>query len=140
VAWKKELAELTLRKELAQRMGGVEKIQRHRDNGKLPVRERIDQLVDEGSFVEVGGLAGSGQYDEKGMLVDLTPSNLLMGRARIGGRTAVVMGDDFTVRGGANDGAVGDKMIVAEQMAHDLRLPLVRLVDGTGGGWLRQEH
>src|SRR6218665_2682757 len=102
VAWKKEIAELTLRKELAQRMGGVEKIQRHRDNGKLPVRERIDQPVDEGSFVEVGGLAGSGQYDEKGMLVDLTPSNLLMGRARIGGRTAVVMGDDFTVRGGAN--------------------------------------
>ncbi|HBO77670.1 MAG TPA: methylmalonyl-CoA carboxyltransferase, partial [Cupriavidus sp.] len=44
------------------------------------------------------------------------------------------MGDDFTVRGGANDGAVGDKLIHAEKMAHDLRLPMVRLVDGTGGG------
>ncbi len=134
MAWDKELAELAQRKELAQRMGGADKVQRHRDNGKIPVRERIALLVDEGSLVEVGGLAGSGQYDEEGRLADFTPANLVMGRARIGGRPAVVMGDDFTVRGGANDGAVGDKMIVAEQMAHDLRLPLVRLVDGTGGG------
>src|SRR5258708_36018393 len=57
-----------------------------------------------------------------------------MGRARVGGRPVVVVGDDFTVRGGANDGAVGDKLIFAEKMAHDLRLPMVRLVDGTGGG------
>jgi acetyl-CoA carboxylase carboxyltransferase component len=134
MAWDKELAELALRQELAQRMGGADKVQRHRDNGKIPVRERIALLVDEGSLVEVGGLAGSGQYDDEGRLTDFTPANLVMGRARIGGRPAVVMGDDFTVRGGANDGAVGDKMIVAEQMAHDLRLPLVRLVDGTGGG------
>ena len=134
MAWEKELDELARRTELSQRMGGPEKLKRHRDAGKLPVRERIAALVDEGSFREVGGLAGSGAYDDNGELTDFTPSNLLMGRARIEGRPAVVMGDDFTVRGGANDGAVGDKMIVAEQMAHDLRIPLVRLVDGTGGG------
>lgn len=134
MVWEKELKELAQRQELAKRMGGKEKVQRHINNGKIPVRDRIALLVDEGSFVEVGGLAGSGQYDENGQLVDFTPSNFLMGRARIAGRSIVVMGDDFTVRGGANDGAVGDKMIVAEQMAHDLRLPLVRLVDGTGGG------
>ncbi len=56
-----------------------------------------------------------------------------MGRGRIEGRPVVVGGDDFTVRGGADDGAIGNKM-VAEQMARDLRLPMVRLVDGTGGG------
>ncbi|WP_035882165.1 acyl-CoA carboxylase subunit beta [Cupriavidus metallidurans] len=134
MAWEKELAELAQRKMLAERMGGADKVQRHRDNGKIPVRERIALLVDGESFVEVGGLAGTGQYDDNGKLVDVTPSNFVMGRARIGGRPAVVMGDDFTVRGGANDGAVGDKMIVGEQLAHDLRLPLVRLVDGTGGG------
>ncbi|MFT3801655.1 MAG: carboxyl transferase domain-containing protein [Burkholderiaceae bacterium] len=134
MSWQKERDELARRTELGQRMGGEEKLKRHRDNGKLPVRERIAALVDEGSFREVGGLAGSGDYDENGELRDFTPSNLLMGRARIGGRPAVVVGDDFTVRGGANDGAVGDKMIVAEQMAYELRIPLVRLVDGTGGG------
>lgn len=132
--WQPELDELARRQQLAARMGGEEKLKRHRDNGKLPVRERIAALVDAGSFVEVGGLAGSGQYDERGQLTDFTPSNVLMGRAQVEQRPVVVVGDDFTVRGGANDGAVGDKLIVAEQMAHDLRVPLVRLVDGTGGG------
>ena len=46
----------------------------------------------------------------------------------------MVGADDFTVRGGAADGAVGNKMGWAEKAAHDLRLPMVRLVDGTGGG------
>ncbi|MET0333592.1 MAG: carboxyl transferase domain-containing protein, partial [Rhizobacter sp.] len=132
--WQAELDELARRKQLAARMGGEDKLKRHRDNGKLPVRERIAALVDEGSFIEVGGLAGSGQYDATGALTDFTPSNVLMGRAQVEQRPVVVVGDDFTVRGGANDGAVGDKLIVAEQMAHDLRLPLIRLVDGTGGG------
>ena len=132
--WQTELDELQRRQALATRMGGDDKLKRHRDNGKLPVRERITQVVDAGSFIEVGGLAGSGQYDEAGRLSDFTPSNVLMGRAQVEQRPVVVVGDDFTVRGGANDGAVGDKLIVAEQMAHDLRLPLIRLVDGTGGG------
>lgn len=134
MSWQKELDELAQRKELAARMGGDEKVQRHRDGGKLPVRERIDRLVDSGTFREVGELAGSGQYDEQGRLVDLTPSNLLIGRARVQGRPIVLAADDFTVRGGANDGAVGDKLVESEQMARDLQLPLVRLVDGTGGG------
>jgi len=134
VAWHKELDELAQRKKLAAQMGGAEKVQRHRDGGKLPVRERIERLVDVGSFHEVGGLAGSAQYDEQGRLLDLTPSNLLIGRARMQGRPIVLAADDFTVRGGANDGAVGDKLVESERMAHDLRLPLVRLVDGTGGG------
>lgn len=134
MAWQKALDELALRQQLAARMGGEDKLRRHREAGRLPVRERVTQLVDEGSFVELGGLAGSGEYDGEGRLTGFTPSNLVLGRARIAGRPAVVVGDDFTVRGGANDGAVGDKMIVAEQMAQELRLPLVRLVDGTGGG------
>jgi acetyl-CoA carboxylase carboxyltransferase component len=134
MTWQNELDELALRRTLAARMGGEEKVRRHRDAGRLPVRERIAQLVDHDSTVEVGGLAGSGEYDQDGKLIDFTPSNFLMARARIEGRPVVVVGDDFTVRGGANDGAVGDKLIVAEQMAHDLRMPIIRLVDGTGGG------
>ena len=66
MAWKNELAELARRTELSQRMGGPEKLKRHRDAGKMPVRERIAALVDEGSFREVGGLAGSGTYEENG--------------------------------------------------------------------------
>ena len=132
--WQPELDELAKRRLLARRMGGEDKLARHRAAGKLPVRERMELLVDPDSLVEVGGLAGSGHYDERGQLVDFTPSNFLMGRARIDARPVVVVGDDFTVRGGANDGAVGDKFIFAEQMAQELRVPMVRLVDGTGGG------
>jgi len=134
VSWDKELQELALRKELAARMGGEAKVRRHREGGKLPVRERITGMVDKDSFREVGALTGSGEYDAEGRLTDLTPSNLLIGRAKVEGRPVVVAADDFTVRGGANDGAVGDKLVEAERMAHDLRLPLLRLVDGTGGG------
>src|SRR6185369_5208276 len=53
---------------------------------------------------------------------------------RIDGRRVVVAGDDFTVRGGAADARVGDKAGYAERLARELRLPIVRLVDGTGGG------
>jgi len=134
MSWTQELDELARRKEYSLRMGGVEKVQRQHDAGKLDIRQRIERLVDGGSFVEVGGLAGSGEYDEQGRLVDVMPSNVIMGRAALDRKNVVVVGDDFTVRGGANDGAVGDKMIYAEQMAFDLRLPLVRLIDGTGGG------
>ena len=45
-----------------------------------------------------------------------------------------MQGNDFTVRGGAADAAIWEKAVYAERLAHDLRLPLVRLVDGTGGG------
>ncbi len=134
MSWQPEIDELAYRKRLAAELGGPDKVKRHKDAGKLTVRERIEAIADPGSFREVGALTGSGQYDSNGRLVGLTPANLVMGRAHLGGRPAVLVGDDFTVRGGANDGAVGDKLIHAEKMAHDLRLPMVRLVDGTGGG------
>jgi acetyl-CoA carboxylase carboxyltransferase component len=134
MSWTHELEELERRKEYSLRMGGPEKIKRQHDAGKLDIRQRVEGLVDGGSFVEVGGLAGSGEYDEHGRLTNVVPSNVIMGRATLDRQNVVVVGDDFTVRGGANDGAVGDKMIFAEQMAFDLRVPLVRLIDGTGGG------
>jgi acetyl-CoA carboxylase carboxyltransferase component len=134
MSWKPELEELERRGELARRMGGPERIARAREAGRLTVRERIERLLDPGSFHETGLLAGRAQYDDEGRLVDLTPSNFVCGRGRIEGRPVVVGGDDFTVRGGAADGAVGNKMGWAERAALHLRLPMVRLVDGTGGG------
>ncbi|MFD4840908.1 acyl-CoA carboxylase subunit beta [Achromobacter sp. NPDC058515] len=134
MSWQPEVDELEFRKKLSQQMGGAEKVQRHKAAGKLTVRERVEAIADAASFQEIGALAGSGQYDAAGKVLGVVPSNLVIGRAQIEGRPVVLMGDDFTVRGGANDGAVGDKLIYAERMAGDLRLPVVRLVDGTGGG------
>jgi len=133
VTWDPELEELARRTELARAMGGPEKVAKHRDAGRLPVRERIDHLVDADSFHEVGGLAGRATYDD-GELTEFRPANLVMGRGRIDGRPVVVAGDDFTVRGGAADAAIFQKQVHAERMANELGIPIVRLVDGSGGG------
>src|SRR3989441_9816509 len=115
-------------------MGGEEKVARQHAAGRLTVRERVDALLDPGSFREIGSMAGRAEYDETGELKDFRPANFVMGRGRIDGRAVVVAGDDFTVRGGAADASIFQKQVHSEQMANELRLPIVRLVDGTGGG------
>ena len=134
MSWQDEIDELKHREELAQEMGGEERIQRQHDNGRLTVRERIEKLVDKDSFHEIGALAGKAEYDTEGNLRNFTPSNFVLGTADINGRRVVLGGDDFTVRGGAADAKVGDKSGYGEQYALEMRLPLVRLVDGSGGG------
>jgi acetyl-CoA carboxylase carboxyltransferase component len=133
MSWEKEIEEVREREALAKRMGGPDKVKRQHDGGKLTVRERIERLLDPGTFHETGALAGVPTYED-GRLVDIRPANFVMGTGRLDGRRVVVGGDDFTVRGGANDAAVGGKQGYSERMAVELRLPLVRLVDGTGGG------
>ncbi len=133
MTWQPELDELHRREALAQGMGGPEKVAKHHAQGRLTVRERIEALLDPGTFHETGALAGTAEYND-GRLTSFTPANFVMGTGRIEGRKVVVGGDDFTVRGAAADAAVMGKQIYAEQLANSLRLPLVRLVDGTGGG------
>lgn len=133
VTWQPELEELRHREELARQMGGPERVARQHAAGRLTVRERIDRLVDPGSFEEFGALAGFAAYED-GQLESFTPANSVVGTGRIAGRRVVVCGDDFTVRGGAADAAIHQKQVYAERLASELRLPMVRLVDGTGGG------
>ena len=134
MSWRNEIEEIRRREELAKKMGGEERIQRQHDNGRLTVRERIDALVDPGSFHEIGALAGRANYDGQSELKDFTPSNFVLGTADIDGRRVVIGGDDFTVRGGAADAKIGDKSGYGEKYALEMRLPLIRLVDGSGGG------
>ncbi|MBR0901811.1 acyl-CoA carboxylase subunit beta [Bradyrhizobium liaoningense] len=132
--WKPELDELARREAFAREMGGVDKVRRQHDQGRLTVRERIDGLIDKGSFHEIGAVSGIGEYDSGGELKKLTPANCVFGRARVDGRTIVVVGDDFTVRGGSADASISAKPLMAEEMAHDFRLPIVRIIEGSGGG------
>lgn len=133
MTWDPEIEELHRREELAHAMGGDEKVARQRTAGRLTVRERIARLLDEGSFHETGTLAGSATYDGD-TIATFTPTNFVIGTGRIGGRTVVVSGDDFTVRGGAADASIHAKQVYAEKMARELRMPLIRLLEGTGGG------
>src|SRR6202047_210064 len=132
--WKPELDDLARREAFAREMGGIDKVKRQRDQGRLTVRERIDALVDPKSFHEVGASSGIAEYDDNGELKSLTPANCVFGRGKIDGRTVVVVGDDFTVRGGSADASISAKPLMAEEMAHDFRLPIIRLIEGSGGG------
>jgi acetyl-CoA carboxylase carboxyltransferase component len=132
--WKPELDELRRREAFAEELGGPERVKRQHDGGRLTIRERIARLVDPGSFHETGKIAGQAAYDAHGDLVRLTPSNFVFGRARVDGRPVIVGGDDFTVRGGSADATIKGKHLMCERMANELRLPLIRLVEGSGGG------
>jgi acetyl-CoA carboxylase carboxyltransferase component len=134
VSWQSEIDELRRREALAREMGGEEKVALQHERGKLTARERIERLLDADDFREIGTISGNAKYDRDGALEEFRPSNFIFGRGRIEGRPVVVAVDDFTVRGGAADAAIMQKQVMAEQMAAELRLPLVRLIDGTGGG------
>ena len=107
---------------------------RQRDRGKLTCRERIALLLDDGSFREVGSAAGFASYDDDGGIVDFTPANHVGGWGTIEGRTVVVCADDFTSRGGHSDGAIGAKSGYLDRLSMELRVPSLRLLDGSSGG------
>ena len=134
MSWDAEIDELNRRINLAYEMGGPEKIKRQHDAGRLTIRERIDAILDSDSFHEIGAISGKSEYGPDGKLKSFRPSNCIFGRGRIDDRNVVLVGDDFTVRGGAADASIHEKQIAAEQMAYELNLPIVRLVEGTGGG------
>jgi len=134
MSWQDTLDELEQRKAIARQMGGPDKVKRQHDFGKLTVRERIDKLLDPGSFREIGSACGTGRYDDRGRMVEFTPANNVVGTGNIEGRPVAVYGDDFTVRGGASDGSVKEKHNHTEKMAYGMRIPLIRLIEGNGGG------
>jgi acetyl-CoA carboxylase carboxyltransferase component len=133
--WAPEVAEIEFRQSLARQLGGEEQVARHRARGKLTIRERIDLLCDQGSFDEIGSLTGTGAYDSDGAtLLSFRPTNFVAGVARVLGRPCVVSGDDYTVRGGSDEGNIKRKRDFPERIAIELAIPHVRLIDGQAGG------
>ena len=132
MVWQPEIDELNKRKKFAEQMGGQTGIEVQHKRGKLTIRERIDLLTDKGSFQEIGQLAGAAEYDGE-KLVNVRPSNRVIGLCSLNGRNVVLNGGDFTVRGGAADAAIGNKGGHAQNLAGDWRLPYLRLLDSTGG-------
>ena len=108
---------------------------RHHAQGRLTIRERIRGLVDEGSFQEIGKLAGTANY-EGTTVKHVTPAPYVAGLARLDGRDVAIGGEDFTVRGGTTwggDRRKGGQGGFVEDMAFNYRIPLINLVDGAGG-------
>jgi 3-methylcrotonyl-CoA carboxylase beta subunit/propionyl-CoA carboxylase len=114
------------------RLGGGEKyLQRHRDQGKLPVRERIEKLLDTGSpFLELSPLAAWDLYDN-----DAPAAGVVTGIGRVAGREVVIVANDATVKGGTYYPITVKKHVRAQDVALQNRLPCVYLVD-SGGAFL----
>ncbi len=133
MSWKPEVDEINTRREAAQGMGGPEAIERQHARGRLTVRERLAALVDEGSLEEQAPIAGEAERDDDGNVTAFHPANYLLALAEVDGRRIVVGGEDFTQRGGSPSPAGLRRSVYAETLAIDLRLPLVRFLEGGGG-------
>ncbi|KAF1982007.1 ClpP/crotonase [Aulographum hederae CBS 113979] len=111
---------------------------RQKQAGKLWVRERVEQLLDPGTFVEVGSVAGTVKWRKIAEMreepVEYTPSNNVQGFGKLGGRTILFTADDFSIRAGHADGAIHAKTKKMEQLAISLKIPMIKLVDGSSGG------
>jgi acetyl-CoA carboxylase carboxyltransferase component len=132
--WAPELEEIGRRRARALQMGGEQSLARARAQGMLDARQRIERLIDAGSgFREFGILAGKGRYGQAGELEDFTPASHVLGLGCVGGRRAVLVSDDFSIRGGSSEAAVAEKWIYADRYAYEYRLPIVRVVHSAGG-------
>ena len=90
------VTELRDRVSVVRQGGGPKYVQRHRDQGKLPVRERVDRLLDRGSpFLELSALAAFAMYDN-----DAPAAGIVTGIGRVSDRDVLIVANDATVKGG----------------------------------------
>ncbi len=118
--WHDIRRDLQERRDAAAAMGGPDRLERQRGDGKLDARARIAALLDAGSFTEIGRLAGSG--------VDA----FVAGIGSIDGRSVAVGAEDFTVAGGSIGPVESAKRYRVAELALQERMPLVMLLDGAG--------
>ena len=111
--------------------GGSKYLQRHREQGKLPVRDRIDRLLDQGSpFLELSPLAAFDMYGN-----DAPGAGIVTGIGRVSSREVLIVANDATVKGGTYYPMTVKKHLRAQQIALENRLPCIYLVD-SGGAFL----
>jgi 3-methylcrotonyl-CoA carboxylase beta subunit/propionyl-CoA carboxylase len=123
--------ELRAREAAAREGGGAKYVERHRAQGKLPVRDRIARLLDAGSpFLELSSLAAHAMYDG-----DAPAAGLVTGIGRVSGREVMIVANDATVKGGTYFPITVKKHVRAQEIALQNRLPCVYLVD-SGGAFL----
>ena len=112
--------------------GGEKRIEAQHSKGKLTARERIDALLDEGSFQEINGLMVNRHIDF-GMEKEKTPGDgVVAGFGKINGRRVCVYAQDFTVMGGSFGEIAGQKVCHVMDLAMDAGVPVIGLNDGGG--------
>ena len=128
--WLNELRILLAQKQSIAEGGGARAVERQRSQGKMLARERIEYLIDsETDFHELGSFAAWEMYKEWG---GAPSAGVVTGLGRIEGRECVIISNDATVKAGAWFPATCRKILRAQEVAMENRLPLVYLVDSAG--------
>ncbi len=113
--------------------GGQEKIDRQHSRGKLTARERVDILVDSGSFRELGSFIGGTSVRFDGQSVDAPCDGAVVGTANVNGRRIMLYASDFTVLGGSTGIQHMMKFSHCLTLAAKWGIPMVNLLDSSGG-------
>src|ERR1700746_2703527 len=109
--------------------GGAKAIENQHGKGRLTARERIELLVDPNTFFELGIYAAHGMYEEWG---GAPAAGVITGLARIQTRMVMIIANDATVKAGAFFPMTSKKVIRAQNIAIENRIPTVYLVDSAG--------
>jgi acetyl-CoA carboxylase carboxyltransferase component len=124
------LAELDQRRADARRMGGTDKLAARKKRGQLNAQERLDALVDDASFLEVGLLGASGVFESD---VPATPRDgKIAGFGRIEGRDVGVVVNDFTTKGASTSATNSKKMGYIRKVCTEKGMPFVHIGESTG--------
>lgn len=127
------IQDLLARKEKLRLGGGPAKIKKQHESGKLTARERIDYLLDEGTFFEYNIFAAP-RATALGMdKIEAPGDGVVTGFGTINGRGAYVYAHDFTVLGGAAGEMQNTKIKKITDLAYENRMPVISLTDSTGG-------
>jgi len=113
--------------------GGIKHIERQHGRGKLTARERIEILVDPGSFSELGSFVGTTSRRIDGRIPEAPCDGAVIGTGRVNGRLIMVHASDFTVLGGSIGAQHIAKFAKPLEMAARWGIPMVNLLDSSGG-------
>ena len=132
MSWQQEIDEIRKRRIVALGMGGLDRVAKQHAQRKKSARERLDLLLDPGSFTELGLLATHQSQRPEMQGVHTAADGFIMGYGRIDGREVLVGAEDFTVMGGSV-GATGllkrERLL---ELAHLNKVPAICLFDGSG--------
>jgi len=131
--WDELLAELREKEELARIAGGADKQRAQKERGKLLCRERVEALVDPGSFVELNMLSETQTFEFDMQNKKIMGDGAVTGYATLAGRQVFVFSQDVTVFGGSTGKDQGEKINLLLRMARKVGAPVIGLYESGGG-------
>ena len=132
MSWEKAIDDIEYIKGIAAEMGGQERIDRQHKAGLYTIRERLEKVLDPGSFIEYGPMIGAAEFDDNGNIIEFSPGGYVMGLGEIDGRPVSIGGDDFTIAGGSPHNVRKHPSHFIQPLASQYGIPYIQLVQGVG--------